>query len=414
MIKYTQGISRVIFRETIMEIRRIGLTGVVVVVILLFSETTQAQDEQWLQYRSSQDARSMVSGLGGKGINLEKSRPEDVKVPQFNDKQPLFGKWVTPMTKAGFLWFALDRSKAKGPYDRLYIDSNGNGHLDDETALKPYRTESDQAQFGPVKVVLQGEDGPVSFHMDFMVYGSESNFYCYMSAAGWYEGEVSIDGAKTHCTVLDYTANGTFNETSLDPYKADRVVIGEKEGAGEPLCVGRFVDVNGVLYELEVARDGAFVKFKKAQDVRFGEVRVPAGISRLTVTGTNGQFRLTPKDQVLRVPVGRYCMTEWAMDRKDDKGRQWTAQGQTSGINDRWSLDVVESQEKALDIGEPLLCRLEVRSTGTNHTFQQQLEGRLGERITLLLGRNERPAPPKLNIRGKDGAYDRTLNFAYG
>jgi hypothetical protein len=318
------------------------------------------------------------------------------------------------MTKAGYLWFALDRSKAKGPYDRLYIDSNANGLLDDETAIKPYRTESDQARFGPVKVILQSEDGPVSFHLDFTVYTSGSDTYCYVSAAGWYEGEVSIEGVKTHCTVLDYAANGTFNDTSLDPYKADRVLIGDKEGAGEPSCVGRFIDVNGTLHELEVARDGAFVKFKKAQDVRFGQVRVPAGISRLTVTGTNGQFRLTPQDQVVRVPVGRYCMTEWTMDRKDDKGRLWTAQGYSRGVIDRSTFDVAEGKEVALDIGEPFLCRLAVRSTRTNHSFQQQLEGRLGEQINLMLDKNNRPAPPKLNIRGKDGAYDRTLNFAYG
>ena len=102
------------------------------------------------------------------------------------------------------------------------------------------------------------------------------------------------------------------------------------------------------------------------------------------------------------------------MDRKDDKGRMWTAQGQASGVRDRSTLDVVEGQEKALDIGEPLLGRLTVRSIGTNHSFQQQLEGRLGERITLLLDKNNRPAPPKLHIRDKGGAFDRTLNFAYG
>jgi len=397
-----------------METQHRGLVGVVVAAMLL-SAVTWAQDEQWLQYRSSQDPRSMVSGLGARGFDLQKSRPEGLKVPSFKDKQPLFGKWVTPMAKAGFLWFALDRSRAKGPYDLLYIDSNGNGLLDDETAIKPYQSESERAQFGPVKVVLQGEDGPVSYHLDFTIYSSGDSADGYVSAAGWYEGEVLIDGVKpVHCTVLDYTANGTFNDTSSDPYSADRILIGDKEGAGEPSCVGRFVDVSGTLYELEVAKDGAYVKFKKAQDVRFGQIRVPAGVSRLTVTGTNGQFRLTSQDQVVRVPVGRYSMTEWSMDRKDDKGRLWTAQGQTSGSSDRWTVEVMEGQERALDIGEPLLCRLAVRSTGANHTFQQQLEGRLGERITLMLGRNERPAPPKLSIRSTDGTYDRTLNFAYG
>ena len=397
-----------------MENRHRGLVGAVVAAMLL-SAVTWAQDEQWLQYRSSQDARSIRGGLGLQRINLEKSRPADVTAPQFKDPKPIFGKWATPMAKAGFLWFALDRTKAKGPFDLLYIDSNGNGRLDDDAAVKPYRTESSEAQFGPVKVVLQGEDGPVSFHLDFLVYISGDSTYCYVSAAGWYEGEALIDGVRpVHCVVLDYTADGTFNDASLDPSKSDRVVIGDKEGAGDPLCLGRFVDVNGTLYELEVARDGAFVKLKRAQDVRFGQVRVPAGISRMTMTGTNGQFRLTAQDQVVRVPVGRYCMTEWAMDRKDDKGRLWTAQGRTGGVGDRWTLDVADGKEVALDVGEPFLCRLTVSSTGANHSFRQELEGRLGESIALLVDKGNRPAPPKLGIRSRDATYDRTLNFAYG
>lgn len=383
--------------------------------MLLCSAMTQAQDEQWLQYRFSQDARSVQSGLGLKSINLERSRPEGVKVPQFKGRQPLFGKWITPMAKAGFLWFALDRSRARRPYDLLYMDSNANGLLDDESVVKPFRMGHSEAQFGPVKVVFPGEDGPVSFHLDLMVYMSGDSTYCYASAAGWYEGEALIDGVKpVHCAVLDYTANGTFDDASLDPDLADRIIIiGAGQWSGEPLCVGRLVDVNETLYELEVARDGAFVKLKSAQDVRFGQVRVPAGISRLTVTGTNGQFRLTPKDQVVRVPVGRYCMTDWAMDRNDDKGRLWSALGRTRGIGDRWTLDVVEGQDRALDIGEPFLCRLAVRSTGAVHSFQHELEGRLGEDLTLLLGKTERPAPPRLSIRSRDGA-ERTLNFAYG
>jgi hypothetical protein len=179
--------------------------------------------------------------------------------------------------------------------------------------------------------------------------------------------------------------------------------------------VGRLVDVNGTLYELEVAKDGAYVKLKKAQGVTYGQIRVPAGISRLTLTGTNGQFRLAPKDQVVRAPVGKYCMTEWAIDRKDDKGKMWTAQGQTGGVDARWTLEAAEGKEVALDVGEPFVSQLTVRSSGVNHTFQQRLQGRLGEQVTLSFGGGgDRPAPPKLVIRCNDGTYERTVNFAYG
>jgi hypothetical protein len=398
-----------------MAIRNRRLIGVAAVGLFLgVVARVQAQDEQWLQYRSSQDAISVVGGLGRHVVPLSVALPGDLSVPKFKATRPLCGKWATPMTKAGFLWFVLDRSTARGAYDRLYMDSNGNGRLDDETAVKAYRSDSSQAQFGPVKVVLQGEDGPVSFHLEFLVYNSDSSATCYLSAAGWYEGDISIDGVKTHCTLLDYNANGTFNDASADLDAADRIVVGDRETSGSAASVGRYVDVNGTLYELDVAKDGAFVKLKKAQDVQFGQVRVPAGITRLTVNGTNGMFRLKPQDQIARLPLGKYAVAEWSVDRKDDKGRAWTARGDAAGSGQKTIFDAVQGKDAALDIGEPFISQLVVRSSADSYTLQQQLMGRLGERITLLQGNNDRPGPPKVHIRDKEGAYDRTLNFAYG
>jgi hypothetical protein len=395
--------------------RRMRLVGVVVVGACLCTWAhVHAQDEQWLQYRSSQDASAVVGGIGRTEIKLSTTVPPDLSVPKFKDSKPLYGKWMTPMAKAGFLWLALERSTSKGSYDRLIIDTNANGRLDDETSIKAYRSDPDQARFGPVKVVLQGDDGPVSFHLDLLVYSSGQRVYCLVAAAGWYEGDVTIDGTKTHCALIDYTGNGAFNDTSTSPYQADRIILGDREAGGQPSAVGRFIDVNGTLYELEVAKDGACVKFKQAADVRFGQIHVGTAISRLTASGTNGQFRLTPKDQVVRVPVGRYCVTEWAIDRKDDKGRPWTALAETRGASDRLAFDVAEDREASVDIGEPFVSHLTVRNTGDNHSFSQQLEGRLGEQITISQGGNDRPGPPKVRIKDKDGAYDRTLTFAYG
>jgi hypothetical protein len=395
--------------------RRLRLVGATVAGLCLCTWAhVHAQDDQWLQYRCSQDASAMVGGMGRAEIKVSTTAPPDLSVPKFKDPKPLYGKWTTPMVKAGFLWLAFDRSTSKGPYDRLIIDANSNGRLDDETPIKAHRSDADQARFGPVKVVLQGEDGPVSFHLDLMAYSSGQRIYCYVAAAGWYEGDVTINGAKTHCTLIDYTANGVFNDTSANPYQADRIILGDRETGGQSSAVGRFIDVNGTLYELEVAKDGACVKFKQAADVRFGQIRVAAEVSRLTASGTNGQFRLTPKDQVVRVPVGSYCITEWAIDRKDDKGRPWTALAEVRGSSDKLSCDVAEGKEASVDIGEPFVSRLTVRSTGDNHSFSQQLEGRLGEQITISQGGNDRPGPPRVHIRDKEGAYDRTLSFAYG
>ena len=110
---------------------------------------------------------------------------------------------------------------------------------------------------------------------------------------------------------------------------------------------------------------------------------------------------------------GRYRVTEWGIDRRDDKGRLWTVRAQ-GGRAAALTFEVDEGRDASLSIGEPLVSRLSVRSTGDNHSFQQELNGSLGERITLSMNGNDRPGPPKVHIVANNGSYDRTLNFAYG
>src|ERR1035441_8364901 len=50
-------------------------------------------------------------------------------------------------------------------------------------------------------------------------------------------------------------------------------------------------DLDGQFYQIEVARDGAFVKLQKAENVVLGQVRVPETISEFVAFGENGHFR---------------------------------------------------------------------------------------------------------------------------
>jgi hypothetical protein len=48
-----------------------------------------------------------------------------------------------------------------------------------------------------------------------------------------------------------------------------------------------------------------------------------------------------------------------------------------------------------------------------SYSFSQQLVGRNGENVTLMRN-GARPQAPQLNIKSKDGTYDRTYTFSYG
>ena len=133
---------------------------VLLVIVTYAGSISVAQEEQWLSYRSDRDVSRYVGPVGTQRLRLNVNKPQGVELPPFTSERPMFGQWKTPIVESGYLWVALDRTDRHGQYDRLFIDSNGDGHLKDETAEVPYEIGPKKACFGPVKVVYAGEDGP--------------------------------------------------------------------------------------------------------------------------------------------------------------------------------------------------------------------------------------------------------------
>ena len=383
----------------------------VIIGIFVLAIGARAQDEQWLQYHSAREVRLVGFSSGMTNLEVTTEKPPTVELPQFKSEEPVFAKWNTPMAQSGYLWIALDKTHKQGMHDILYIDSNGNGRLDDETAVATYRTTQSYAYFGPVKVVFQVEDGPVTYHLNFRFYGSdESRRRMYASSGGWYEGDITVNGAKKHCVLFDGNANGTFNDKSLEAGKSDRIRIGATSSQ-DTRFVGNFIEVDGMLYEPEISRDGAYVKLAEAKDVKFGNIRLPESVTQLSAGGENGLFIVKPENGIGSLPVGKYRINEWALERKDDKGTLWKLQGTQSG--QKGDFEIAEAKETELLVGEPIVATISSTLREGTHYFNQALRGRSGERITLTRN-GARPQAPKLNIKSKDGTYDRTYSFSYG
>lgn len=392
--------------------KRIYSRLAVIICIVLLAVVANAQDEQWLQYHSAREVRLVGFGSSMQNLDIVNEKPAGVEMPQFKSDEPIFAKWPTSMVQNGYLWVALDRTHENGPYDNLYIDSNGNGRLDDETAVTTYRTTQNSSYFGPVKVVFQIEDGPVTYHLNFQFYGSanDNRKMLYASAGGWYEGDVTVNGAKKHCVLFDNNANGTFNDKSLEASESDRIRIGEASSQ-DTRFVGNYIEVDGTYFRPEIARDGACIKLAEAKDIKFGKVRLPESVTELSAGGENGLFVVKPENEIASLPVGKYRITEWSVERKDDKGTLWKLQGAQSGS--QGDLEIAEAQEAELSIGEPIVSSLTSSLREGTHNFSQALRGQNGERITLTRN-GAQPQAPKLNIKSKDGTYDRTYSFSYG
>ena len=370
----------------------------------------EAKEEQWLRYRSAREARQILGNIGLQQVELSNDRPVGVKLPQFEAESPLFGKLFTPMIESGQIWISLDRSQKDGPYDRLFIDSNGDGHLKDETVVVAYRTERYRSNFGPVKVVFEVEDGPVTYHFNFEFsnYNNRNRFF--KTSGGWYEGAITIGGQRKYCLLIDQNANGTFNDKSLNAYECDRIRIGEKDAA-KTSFVGNYIVVDAVLYQPEIARDGAYIKFTVAEDVVYGSIQLPEAIGEFAAEGENGLFTLKPEKELARLPVGKYRIHLWKTECKDDEGNTWALTGQEFGH--KGLFEVNESGQTTLDIGEPIICMLTARESDSRYSFSQSLRGQLGERIELTRNGSQ-PRAPKLHIKNKDGSYNQTFSFEYG
>ena len=393
---------------------RKNILVVAVVGVFILALAAGAQDEQWLQYHSEREAQRIIGSMGSisRGVSTYKSadantyKPADVKLPQFKTSQQFFAEWWTPMIKSNWLWIALDRSSEHGKWDLLYIDSNGDGHLDDEEAVTAYRTDQYYTYFGPVKIVFEGEDGPISYHLNFRFYDyNEQNRRLYIYQGGWYEGEITVAGQKKNCMLVDYNVNGTFNDKSLQSNESDRIRIGRK-GSEDTRFVGNYIEVDDVLYRLEVAQDGAFIKLAKAEDVKFGNIKLPEAITEFSAGGENGLFTRELKNGVTSLPVGKYRIDHWEIDRKDDKSKNWIMRGRSFG--EHGDFEITEAGETALEIGEPVIANLHVNLNGTNYEFEKSIRGSLGEYVELTSGGSDVRNLWKLSAKNTDGSFAKT------
>lgn len=363
-----------------------------------------AQTEQWLEYHSgSPDAR------GYRWLELTTNAPPGVALPKLH-AAPCFARWTTPMDPSGGRWLCLDRSRPSGLYDRLFLDVNGNGRLDDKTAVGAPQSMN-VAEFGPVRLTFKGEDGPITYHLSFRFYqigGGDDRLL--VQSAGWYAGAVKIGDRKRQIELIDSNVNGAFNDQGLDSDEADRFMIEGDKPAQR--YVGRFLETDGQLFHVEVARDGAFIKLSKAEGIEVGHVRVPDTITEFSAIGPNGHFVRQPDKGKFSLPVGKYRIYNWQIERRDTNGAAWSLSGYS--FSELADFTVATKEPVTLDIGEPVRTALQAAQSASGETtYSLRFQGKLGESIQMLRG-NERPRGPRLSLATRDGSWRRTNSFEFG
>jgi hypothetical protein len=377
----------------------------------ILASAALAQNEQWLQYRSANEARQMIGDIGYQLLHPSATKPEGIKLPALKSDQPLFLDWKTLMVASGKIWMIFDKSNPKGEYDRLYLDANANGDLSDDPVYQPYRRESSMSFFGPAKVTFESPDGPITYHLSMELRADGRQSYCLLSPACWYEGQITVGGVKKRCLLIDHNVNGTFNDKSRDYNQSDRIRLGEQSGY-EGGAVGDYVEVDNRLYKADIARDGACLTLTEAKDVPCGTVRLADNITTVIASGENGSFIRKPENGVIKLPVGEYRVDSWTIARKDEAGARWEMKGMLPSGGSA-GFTAAPDKEVSLPFGEPIYSTVQASKNGSIYAFEQKLQGRQGERVVLTRNGSQ-PPPPKLHIRNRDGTYDRSISSEYG
>ena len=341
-------------------------------------------------------------------LKLTTNAPSGMALPKL-DANACYAHWETSMDPKG-RWMAFNRTRRSGPCDQVYIDGNGNGRLDDKTAVKANQLDQNGAVFDSLRFVFKGEDGPITYHLvlRFMKYGEQESRLL-AESGGYYAGAVTINGKKRHVELIDANVNGAFNDLATNPDNGDHISI-EGDKIGERL-LGKMIEVDDQLYRIEVARDGAFVKLQKAENVEMGQVQVPETVSEFEAVGENGHFYRKPSKGEVSLPAGKYRIHSWVINRKDDRGESWRMSGES--FNDAANFVVAAGKPAVLAIGEPVRLALLARDARGEVDFNLRFQGHYNETVSVTKG-SQNPRAPRLTLTSLDGSYRYTNSFEYG
>jgi hypothetical protein len=143
----------------------------------------------------------------------------------------------------------------------------------------------------------------------------------------------------------------------------------------------------------------------------FGFVTVQEDVNAVLCNNNGKQFTIKGSKEPVQLPLGRYYINSWTLERTDKNGAIWSLQ--SKDITNKKAFDVADNARIKLPIGEPVVSTLTVKKGDTEFYFRHYLKGQLGEEIELTKN-HSRPDPPKLLIRNKDGSYQESLTLKYG
>lgn len=153
------------------------------------------------------------------------------------------------------------------------------------------------------------------------------------------------------------------------------------------------------------------VSARQKTESSLGSVNVQEDVNAIVCNKKDEQFTIEGSKKPVRLPVGRYYIKSWTLERADKNGAIWKLN--SKDISNKKTLNLVENAETKLPIGEPIISILTVKKEDSEFCFRHYFKGHLGEEIELTKSQS-RADPPKLLIKNEEGSYQESLTFNYG
>ncbi len=363
------------------------------------------------------------------------------KEPDYAMKQPLramarFGPQNYP--------FALDAvgKKPKG-FNRLYLDTNRNGDLTDDTPIDALGARGKVLPgagsiFPRIDLPLKIDGAEVKhpFHMQINHHGNPKSGLAIIrfGTAAVRQGEICQGKRKIRIMLVDANSNGRFDDrvsvrnrgARLSVSQGDLLLVNpnprsRRSGSGpmsrdshlvsKTVCIGRH------FYKMDVSPTGDQVKLQPTE-LTMGYVTNASPTYRATVYSDDyGALMIGGvKDQKIPMPEGRWKLADYTIDATAFTGGKRTTV-MASFSDEAQEVSVSNDNTVELPFGAPFRAVVTAgkpRPKDKKTPLHLSVVGKGGERCTRLYIKGKEPPEPRFEVRDKDGKVVYQGKFKWG
>ena len=318
--------------------------------------------------------------------------------------------------------------------NRLYVDTDGDGYLSDEKALKAktvkYRRfgSGRYYRFGPFSVEADDGTEKVTTKLYAQSYGIRSRTLAFYPS-GYRVGKIRLGNKVYGVAVCDGNFDGRYDKRITLPIEKffgsgdyDCFAIDFDQNGGfdwfhagrsEIMRLSRMVKFDDSYYGIGVSADGGVLELREVEP-EFGTLEVEGDSAKMALISDAASEYISDFEQGQQLPVGRYAAIDIGINKVDSDGNKWTlgSYQKTGKLRD---FEIRPSEVVTFKIGSPLVIKTTAERRDAIVAIGLYLEGQSGEQYGGQVKKSGKNVHrPGIKIRNESGEIIHSGNFEYG